>query len=72
MHLPPPSLPPILLLYGERDVKSRPLCERALADGMVSRCVMVRGAGNEDAPVEGHATWITSVRNYLLESLNAG
>ena len=57
---------PLLILYGEEEVKSRALCERMLREGLPDnvRVSMVRGGG--DLKVE-HEKWVKLLKKFLID-----
>ena len=68
---PPLLSVPTLLIYGELDVKARPLCEGILrsksGNGNVT-CVMVRGVGKVDHdPVLDHGMWTKELKQFLMD-----
>jgi len=68
---PPPLTVPTLLIYGELDVKARPICERILRDpgnkGHVT-CVMFRGVGKVDHdPVTEKGKWTKVLKEFLMD-----
>ena len=68
---PPPFLVPTLLVYGELDVKARPICERILKATPENKgvtCVMVRGVGKMDHdPVTKHGLWTKELKQFLMD-----
>ena len=68
---PPLLSVPTLLIYGELDVKARPLCEKILRSKPGNEsvtCVMVRGVGKVDHdPVLEHGMWTKELKRFLMD-----
>ena len=62
---PPTTTLPILLLYGEEEVKSRSICEKILRNRQSEnvRCVMLRGGDLQT----DHMPWVKLLKKFLAD-----